>query len=187
MMKKQITLGTHKNIGISLVEWLVVLTIVALVILIVLPALEGHGCGSPHLVDRSNLRQISLGMLVYAQENEEVFPLHPKDAVKFVESDPAYIGDVYLSPYQDRDEVIDRGDGDGVAVRYGGYVFVNLGLNLDEIEKPAELILAYTAKVTPEQTTRNVAFADVHVERWEEGKLRASLPEGVDVDALDGP
>jgi len=66
-------------------------------------------------------------------------------------------------------------------------VFVNLGLNVEEIEKPAELILAYTAKITPKQTTRSVAFADGHVERFEEDRFRAALPDGVDVDALDGP
>lgn len=126
-------------------------------------------------------------MIVYADESHGVLPIHPRDAVEYIGFEMANIGDVYLNPYQEGDEVVDRGDSDGIAVRYGGYVFVNLGLSLEEIEKPAELILAYTAKITPEQTTRNVAFADGHVERWEEEKLRATLPEDVDVDAMDGP
>ena len=135
----------------------------------------------------SNLRQINIAMQAYAVENESLLPMHPRDAVEFSGYDPDDIGAVYLNPYQEGDELIDRGDGDGIAVRYGGYVFVNLGLNLEEIEKPAELVLAYTAKVSEKQTTRGVQFVDGHVESWEEEKLRAVLPKGVDVDALDGP
>ncbi len=71
-------------------------------------------------------------------------------------------------------------------LRYGSYVFLNLGLSLDEIENPGALIVAYTAKISSNQKRRSVLFADGHAEIWDEDKLRAELPEGVDVDALDG-
>jgi len=125
-------------------------------------------------------------MVAYSVDHDGRLPGHPREATQYL-GDLSRIKDVYLSPYQEQTAAIDRGDFEGPATRFGGYVFLNLGLDLNEVENPSELILAYTAKVFPEQTTRNIAFADGHVERFEEDRFRAALPDDVDVDALDGP
>ena len=57
---------------------------------------------------------------------------------------------------------------------------------MEDIDIPSKQILVYAARVSPEQTTRGVLFADGHTERWEEEQFRAALPDDVDVDALDG-
>ncbi len=125
-------------------------------------------------------------MFEYAVDNKDVFPNHPRDATGIFD-DPSTIKQVYLNPYQNEGAMLDRGDFEGPAVRFGGYVFVNLGLGLDDIETPTEVILAYTAKISSKQATRSVLFADGHTEKWEEKELRNALPDEVDVDALDGP
>jgi hypothetical protein len=134
-------------------------------------------------MDMSNLREIGIAMLNYAEDNDDRLPGHPQDMAQYL----VVIEDVCITPYLEEDVVIDRGSSDGSALRYCGYVFLNLGSDLNDIEKPSEWILAYTAKVIPEQSTRSVLFADSQVEQWEEERLRAALPDGVDVEALDGP
>lgn len=126
-------------------------------------------------------------MVAYAEDHEGFLPEHPRGAKQYLDDESYDSRDMWLNPYQGDDAVIDRGDFDGVATRFGGYVFINLGENIDEIVEPSKTILAYTAKVSEKQTTRGVQFVDGHVESWEEEKLRAALPEGVNVDALDGP
>ncbi len=138
------------------------------------------------VVDGSNLRQIGVAMFNYSYDHDGMLPAHPRDAVEYLD-EIALDEQVWLGVYHEEDLPADRGDFDGPATRFGGYVFLNLGLDLDDIEKPGVVILAYTAMPTSHQVQRNVLFADGHTERWEEDVLRASLPEGVDVDALDGP
>ena len=123
---------------------------------------------------------------MYAEDNGDRFPSRPEDVVPYFEGAGTF-SEVFRNPYQEKNVVIVEGASDGIAVRYGGYVFLNLGLSQEEIESPATLIHAYTAVVSDEQTTRSMLFADGHTERWEEERLRATLPPDVDIDALDGP
>jgi prepilin-type N-terminal cleavage/methylation domain-containing protein len=60
--------------GFTLVELLVVISIIALLISILLPALSSARQTAQLVVCKSNIRQVSLGMYIYAQENEWVFP-----------------------------------------------------------------------------------------------------------------
>ncbi len=135
-------------------------------------------------VDNSNLKQICIAFYAYSEDHNGVFPVHPKEALRYIH-DPS--GTVFFSPFQENRGKLNLGRVDGPMLRYGSYVFVNLGFSLSEVEKPGARIIAYTAKISSDQTRRSVLFADGHAEIWDEDKLRAALPEGVDVDALDGP
>jgi prepilin-type N-terminal cleavage/methylation domain-containing protein/prepilin-type processing-associated H-X9-DG protein len=58
----------------TLVELLVVIAIIALLVSILLPALNKARESAKSLVCKSNLRQISLGFLYYADDNDNRFP-----------------------------------------------------------------------------------------------------------------
>jgi len=61
--------------GITLVESLVVLCLVALLILLILPSLGGGGPRhSPHIKNMSNLRMIGMGLHAFAYDHEGYFP-----------------------------------------------------------------------------------------------------------------
>lgn len=61
------------------------------------------------------------------------------------------------------------------------------GEEWDEIPEPGRTINGWVAKLDPAQERRVVWFVDGHVEQMDEASFRAMVPEGVDVDALDGP
>lgn len=167
-------------------ELLLVILIIALLVGILIPTPHSSHPASKSVLDLANLRQIGIALVCYAEDNDDLLPPHPRDIEEYF-GDPSYLSRVYLNPYQEDDAVLDRGDSLGPALRYGGYVFLNLGSDLEEMEKPKDVILAYTAKVSHKQTNRNVLFADGHAEIWDEQRLRAALPPDIDVDALDGP
>jgi prepilin-type processing-associated H-X9-DG protein len=184
MISSQTPSIKRKESAITLVEVLGVVVVVVLLVILLDLLPHNHGRrAARQALDMSNLRQIAVAMLNYANDNGDLLPVHPRDTTNYIQTE-----DVFISPiFMDSDTVVDRGEFDSSATRYGSYVFVNLGLSLDDTETPSDVILAYTAKDDLEQSSRNVAFADGHVERMEEEKFRAVLPEGVDVDALDGP
>lgn len=187
MRKYHSAISTRNNSALTRVEVLVVIAMVALMAALLFGVLIPNALHpSPRLMDMVNLRQIGITMHAYAAENDDHISPHPRYLAPFFPESLSQ-RNLFMSPYQDEDAVLNRGEPSGTGFRYGGYVFLNLGLDLDDIENPSELILVYTAKVIPEQTTRNILFADGHVVRWEEDALRAALPEDVDVDALDGP
>jgi prepilin-type processing-associated H-X9-DG protein len=159
---------------------------ILLMIGILLPALGAARTAAQSAVDMSNLRQIGVVMFGYAADNNDVLPDHPRDVVIYL-GNQAQPQDVFISPQHDPNTVLDRGDSDGTAVRYGSYVFLLPGVAFDDIDSPSYTVLAYTAKASDTQPKRNVLFADGHAERMEEQDFLALLPPEVDVDALDGP
>lgn len=176
---------TQRRSALTLVELLVVLAIIVVLVLILMPMLGGSRRG-PLIIEMSNLRHIGNAIQGYAADNGDQIPPHPRYLASFFYESVSQ-RDLFISPFQNEDAVLDRGEPSGTGFRYGGYVFLALGHNMNEFKVPTESILAYSAKVSPEQIRRNVLFADGHVEQWEEEQLRAALPENVDVDALDGP
>lgn len=190
MTADQVDPGTNKQSTPKKRGWLAVILIAALLVWIMVSVLPKGGSVSKSAEDRSRLRQIGVALYLYTDGHDHAFPIHPRDiADSFDDADSELLRDsrIFLNPYQDEGAVADRGAFDEPATRFGGYVFLNHGLAYNEIVSPSEFILAYTAKVSEEQKKRHVLFADGHVEGWEEEKFRAALPEGVDVDALDGP
>lgn len=171
---------------ITRIEALVIISIIALVIGILWPAVPVHHPAARSTSDRAHLRQIGVALYSYAIDHDEVLPGHPRDVAEYF-NDPLQFESVCLNPYQGDNTLIDRWDSAGVALRFGGYVFLNLGMDTSDMENPVEIVLAYTAKVSSKQKRRSVLFADSHVELLEDFDLRALLPPELDVDALDGP
>lgn len=136
--------------------------------------------------DLSHLREIGIAMHVYANDHDDTFPDHPRDAMSDLRTVPP-VENTLISPHHNSSTVLDRGDSDGVALRYGSYVFLQLGESLETINSPGSTVLAYTAKSSDRQPNRGVLFVDGHGELIEEQDFRALLPPEVDVDALDGP
>lgn len=136
------------------------------------------------IVDASNLKQIGISLRAYSRDNEGKHPDHPKAVIPYL---PGPAAEVFFSPFQELREELGTGYREGLLFRYGSYIFIDLDISLGDIENPGDKVIAYTAIISSKQTKRNVLFADGHTEQWDEAQLLAALPEGVDVDALDGP
>ena len=65
---------SRRDHGFTLIELLVVISIIALLISILLPALNDARDAAREVVCQANLRQVSLGMQMYAQENRQFLP-----------------------------------------------------------------------------------------------------------------
>ncbi len=187
MIKNLAARITRNQPAFTLVELLVVITIIVLLVGILLPSVGG--CNYPvtkSRADRSNLHQIGITVQGYAAKNDDHIPLHPRYLAAFFHESVSQ-RDIFISPYQDEDAVLDRGEASGIGFRYGGYVFVELGASMLDMDAPSKTIVVYTAKVSSKQVKRNVLFVDGHAEQLEEEAFLAMLPDGMDVDALDGP
>ena len=176
----------NRHRGMTINELIIVIALIAILIYFLTPT-GGH---PRHMalaaLNQSYLRQIGVAFTEYCVDNEDFFPGHPRAAAHYL-GDSDTINEVFLGPYLDEQAIIDGGDADGNAVRYGGYVFINLGLNYEDISDPSSLILTYTALVSEDQKDRGVLYADGHTDRLKEEDLRGALPDEIDVDALDGP
>lgn len=64
------------NKGFTLVELLVVISIIALLLAILMPSLNKAREIAKNTVCKSNLKQISLGVSLYANNNKDYIPLH---------------------------------------------------------------------------------------------------------------
>ncbi len=168
--------------GLSIVL-IPIIPILALLIGILLPAMGSARQAARNAVDASQLRQVAVVYMSYAQDHNNILPAHPRDTTGVYGLANAMV----ISPHHDPLTQVDRGDGDGTAVRYGSYVFINQGAELDAVAHPSSTIIAYTAIASDQQNVRVVLFMDGHVEMMDEQSFRAMMHPDVDIDAHDGP
>ena len=70
----EMVVKTSRHSGFTLIELLVVIAIIAILAALLLPALSGAKERSKRSVCKSNQRQLTLTILMYAGENEGKFP-----------------------------------------------------------------------------------------------------------------
>src|SRR3954447_13090311 len=76
-MKRPLNSQTQRQgakAGFTLIELLVVIAIIAILASLLLPALSKAKAKGQHTICRSNLKQLSLGFLLYLPDNNETFP-----------------------------------------------------------------------------------------------------------------
>jgi|GEM_PF-1541194 len=86
--------GPRRLHGFTLIELLLVISIVTLLISLLLPALSSARKAGDSVRCKSNLRQISLGLQYYLQDNNERFPLYTSNG-----ADIDWYKDVSLGSY----------------------------------------------------------------------------------------
>ena len=183
-----------KNTGFTLIELLVVIAIIAILAGLLLPALSRGKESARRISCASNLRQIILAALMYADEHEDRFPAQPGDGlpVRAVGGDGRNYYDL-LMPYVNNPRVwlcpsvlpSERGL---LAFHMNGLIITTNGVQGTAIAEPSQtLLIAETgyrklydeAYLRPNQTGgylydrpqrnhsggSNAGFVDGHV-RW---------------------
>lgn len=155
-----------------------------LLVIITLPALGAARRTAKSVQDMSTLRQTGVMVMMYSADYDDDLPGHPRDFLPYLNITPQ---EFFISAHHDPATVLDRGDSDGPAVRYGSYVYILPPMKFEEIPYPGDTVLAYTAKVQGIPQERAVLFADGHVERMDDTTLQGLLPDDVVIDAYDEP
>ena len=165
--------------GFTLVELLVVIGIIALLISILLPALAAARSAGASTASLSNLRQLSIGLIMYKNDFKGSYPVHSspstqKPRTRWADMIYPYMKNtaVYMSPLLTDDEKIrmnkpfahtcDPTTGnpiDGETIYFGGY-----GYNyhyLGNARTPGG-VAPYHAKDKSIKSSQTIAIADTH-------------------------
>jgi len=92
----------HRRLGFTLIELLTVISIIAILIGILLPALGMARARAVQIVCRSNMRQIGYAMEMYMEDFDQVFPVARYMPPAFASTDPAPPLNYALEGYLDR-------------------------------------------------------------------------------------
>ena len=92
ILKQQMFRPRRRTSGFTLVELLVVIAIIAILTAILLPALQKAKEQGRSVLCKSNMRQIGLGFLMYADDSRDYYPW-PGGAPERANIDPTYSAD----------------------------------------------------------------------------------------------
>lgn len=94
-------LGSRRRsvVGFTLIELLVVIVVIAIMAALLLPALSKTKEHARSTACRSNMKQLSLAFLMYAEDNEETFPW-PGGIGRAINSPTAYAPDWVATPQE---------------------------------------------------------------------------------------
>jgi prepilin-type processing-associated H-X9-DG protein len=148
----------------------------AMMISVLAPALNKARDSANHVKSTSNLRQIGLGCIMYANEHNGAFP---PDLGSLVKTQDLAV-DTFVSPQGQGQVPADlRGqkaeDQAAWVNQNADYVYLGAGKNLTI---GADTAIAYEKSGTGKDGTTNVVFADGHVEAVGPDKLGQLVPGG---------
>jgi prepilin-type N-terminal cleavage/methylation domain-containing protein len=136
-----------QNSGFTLIELLVVIAIIAILVALLLPALSKAKESARRAACASNMRQIIVASLIYADENEDRLPAQPSDGrlVKAHGGDGLNYYDLLMPQLNNPNVWLcpTSRDGPGTVMAYhmNGLLITTNGLPLSSIEMPSSTML----------------------------------------------
>jgi len=136
-----------RSSGFTLIELLVVIAIIAILVALLLPALSKGKESARRIACASNMRQIILASLMYADENEDRLPAQPSDgrSVKALGGDGLNYYDLLMPQLNNPNVWLcpTSRDGPGTIMAYhmNGLIITTNGLPLGSIEMPSSTML----------------------------------------------
>jgi prepilin-type N-terminal cleavage/methylation domain-containing protein len=163
-----------RSSGFTLIELLVVIAIIVILVALLLPALSKAKESARRAACASNMRQIILASLMYADENEGRLPAQPSDGrlVKVFGGDGLNYYDLLMPQLNNPNVWLcpTSRDGPGTVMAYhmNGLLIRTNGLSLSSIEMPSSTMLINDAG---------------NRRRWDQAYLRPKQTGGYGYDA----
>ncbi len=157
----------RKTFQREVMRWLIVVGIVALLIVIILPALQRERENGGRVPCASNLRQIGLGILLYCNEYHGAYPPN----LSAVLATQEITGEPFVCPKTNDvpldDQVVRRSTTQQIIAadplasgHHCSYIYVGSGLT---DKSDADIVVAYEPLTNHDNDGSNILFVDGHI------------------------